>query len=73
MRRVARSPQLPKLLFSAASFVRIEIWVEFAPTQQHAKRAKGKNARFHCDRHPRFSIITYGEREHLHQPPCYHA
>jgi hypothetical protein len=50
-------PPSPKLLFSAASFVRIEIWGEFAPTQQHAKRAKGKMPDFTAIVTP-ISIIT---------------
>jgi hypothetical protein len=65
---LARSPQL---LFSAASFVRTSHrdLGEFAPTQQHAKRAKGKKCPISLRSSPRFQILR---RETLHQPvlPC---
>jgi hypothetical protein len=73
-RSLARSP--PLLLFSASfvrSFqVRIEIWEEFAPTQQHAKRAKGKTPDFTAIVTP-ISIIC-GENFYISPVlPCMHT
>ena len=65
--RVARPPSFSS---PRRSFVRSHRDLgEFAPTQQHAKCAKGKMPDSTAIVTP-ISIIT--ERA-LHQPPCYHA